>query len=56
MEGESGSTRSILDELHSWDIKGVQIEGEGVVTQSIIDELHSADLVKWKIKVALLEV
>ena len=39
MEGESGVTRSIIDELHSWDIQGDQIEGEGDVTRSIIDEL-----------------
>ena len=56
MQSESGVTLSIIDELHSWDIKGVKSEGEIVVTQSIIDELHSADLVKWKIKMALLEV
>ena len=28
MEGESGVTRSIIDELQSWDIQGDQIEGE----------------------------
>ena len=28
MEGESGVTRSIIDELHSSDIQGNQIEGE----------------------------
>ena len=32
------------------------MEGEGGVTRSIIDQLHSADRVKWKLKVALLEV
>ena len=40
MEGESGVTRSIIDELHSSDIQGDQIEGESGVTRSIIDELH----------------
>ena len=40
MEGESGVTRSNIDELHSCDIQGVQIEGESGVTRSIIDELH----------------
>ena len=42
MEGESGVTRSINDELHSWDIEEDQMEGESVVTRSIIDELHSS--------------
>ena len=41
MEGESGVTRSIIDEIHYWDIQGDQIEGESGVTRSIIDELHS---------------
>ena len=39
MERESGVTRSIIDELHSWDIQGDQTEGESGVTRSIIDEL-----------------
>ena len=41
MEGESGFTRSIIDELHSSDIERDQMEGESGVTQSIIDELYS---------------
>ena len=40
MEGESGVTRSIIDELHSFDIQLVQMEGAGGVTRSITDELH----------------
>ena len=44
MEGEGGVTRSIIDELHSWDIQRDQLEGETRVTRSIIDELHSADI------------
>ena len=44
MEGEIGVTRSIIDELHSWDVQGDQMEGEGDVTRSIIDELHSSDI------------
>ena len=36
MEGESGVTRSIIDELHSSDIEGDKMEGEGGVTGSII--------------------
>ena len=44
MEGESGVTRSIINELHSSDIQGDQMEGEIGVTRSIIDELHSSDI------------
>ena len=56
MEGESGVTRVIIDELHSWDVQGDQMEGESGVTRIIIDELHSSDMIKWKVKVVLLEV
>ena len=31
MESESGVTRSIIDELHSSDIQGYQMEGEIVL-------------------------
>ena len=41
MESESGVTRNIFDELHSWDIQADQIEGESGLTRSIMDELHS---------------
>ena len=41
MEGESGVTRSIIDELHCSDIQGDHMEGECGVTQSFIDKLHS---------------
>ena len=44
MEGEIGVTRSIIDELHSSDIQGVQIEVESGVTRSIIEEPHSWDI------------
>ena len=44
MEGESGVTRSIMDELHSWDIQRHQMEGEVGVTGSIIDELLPLDI------------
>ena len=44
MEGESGVTRSIIDELHSWDIQGDEMESESGVTRSIIDERHSSDI------------
>ena len=44
MEAEIGVTRSIIDELHSSDIQGVQMEGESGFTRSFIDELHSLDI------------
>ena len=31
MEGESGLTRRIIDEIHSWDIQEDQIEAESMV-------------------------
>ena len=43
MGDESGVTRSIIDEIHCFDIKGDQMEGQSGVTRSIIDELHSSD-------------
>ena len=44
MEGESGVTQSIIDELYSSDIQQDQMEGESGVTRTIIDELHSLDI------------
>ena len=44
MEGESGVTRSIIDELPSSYIQGCQLEGGSGVTPSIIDEHHSWDI------------
>ena len=44
MEGESGVSGSIIDELHSCDIEVDQMEGESGLTQSISDELHSPDI------------
>ena len=43
MEGESGISRSVIDELHSSDIQGDQTGGENGVTRIINDELHSSD-------------
>ena len=37
MEGEGGVTQSIIDELHSWDIQGNQMEGESGITRRIND-------------------
>ena len=36
--------QSIIDELHSSDIEGDQMEREGVVSRSVIDELHFLDI------------
>ena len=44
MEGEIGVTRSVIDELHSSDIRGVQMEGQRNFTRRIIDGLHSSDI------------
>ena len=43
MEGESGGTRSVIDELHSSDIRVNQMEGGSGVSRSIMDEFHSSD-------------
>ena len=40
IEGESGVTRSIVDELHSWDIQRDEVEGESCGTPSIMDEVY----------------
>ena len=40
MEGESGVTLSVIDELHSWDMQGDQKEGKSGVSRSIIADLH----------------
>ena len=44
MEGESGVTRSIIDQLHSLHIQEDQIEDESFVAPSTIDEIHSSDI------------
>ena len=44
MEGESGVTGSIIDELRSLDSHGDQMEDESGVTRRIMDELHSSDI------------
>ena len=56
MQGETGFTRRIIDELHCWDIQRDEMEGESGVTRSNIDELHSSDVVKRKVKLVLREV
>ena len=37
MEGGSGATRSIIDEIHYWDIEGDQMKAESCVNGSVID-------------------
>ena len=44
MAGESGVTRSIIENFHSLDIQGDQMENETGVTRTIIDELHCSDI------------
>ena len=44
MEGESGVTRSVIDEIHFLDIQPDQMAGESGVTRNIVDELHSWDI------------
>ena len=44
MEGESGVTQSVIDELLSSDIRGDEMVGESGVTRSIFDVLHSSDI------------
>ena len=44
MEGESGFTGSIIDEVDSWDIERDQMEGESCVTRGIIDLLNSWEI------------
>ena len=58
MEGDSGDTRSVIDEVHSWDIQGDQTEGESMVLlkespMNLI--LGMSNQIKWKLKVGLLE-
>ena len=44
MVGETGVTRSIIDELLFSYIQGFQMERESGFIRSIIDELHSSDI------------
>ena len=40
MEGESGVTSSIIDDIPASDIQEDEMEGESAVVRSIIDEVH----------------
>ena len=44
MEGDSGVTQSIINELLSMDFQGNQMEGESGGTRSISDQHHSSDI------------
>ena len=44
MECQSGVTRSIFDELRSWDMQGDQMEGQSGFTRSVNDELNSSGI------------
>ena len=44
MQGESGVTPGIIDQLHSSDIQRDQMEDESRVARRWIDELHSLDI------------
>ena len=44
MDGKSGVTRSIIEELHSSDMQRDHVECENGVTGTIVDELHSSDI------------
>ena len=59
MEGESGRSRSIMDELLSWDIQGYKMEIESMVLLEISSMkfiLGIYNEMKGKVKVVLLEV
>ena len=49
MEGGSGLTRSIIEELHSWGIQGDQMEGENVLLELSLMNfiLRIAKEIKW---------
>ena len=54
MEGGVCVTRSVIDELHSWDIQGDQMEGERMVLLKV--SLMNFILRISQAKVVLLEV
>ena len=58
MEGESGVTRSFIDELHSSDIQGDQGKVKVVLLEVPLMKfiLEISNESKWKVKVVLLEV
>ena len=58
MEAESGVTRSIIDEVHSWDIQGNEMEGGSMVLLKVSSMnliLGMSKEITWNLKVGLLE-
>ena len=59
LEGGRGLTRSIIDELHSWDNQGHQPEDESIVLLEVSSMnfiLRISKEIKGKLKVVLLKV
>ena len=59
MEAECYVSRSIMDELHSWDIQGDQMEGESKVLLEVLSMNFILGIyheINGKVKVVLLEV
>ena len=59
MEGGSGLTRSSIDELHSLDVQGSQMEGESIVLVEVSGMnfiLGICNDIKRMVKVVLLEL
>ena len=59
MEGQYGITRSIIDEIHSWNIQGDEIEGEIMVLLEVSLMnfiLRIFQEIKWKVNLMFLEV
>ena len=61
MDGENGVTRRIIDELHSLDMQGDQMEGEKKVLLEVswinlIAIVGMSKEIKWKVEFLLLEV
>ena len=53
MEGESGVTRSMFDEIQSWDIQRDQMKGESIVLFEVASMkfvLGISKEIKWKVK------
>ena len=53
MEGESGVTRSMIDELNPWDVKGDEMVAESMVLLdvSLINFIFGISKeIKWKVK------
>ena len=48
MQGKRGVTRSIIDERHSSDIHGDQMQDGNGVIRSIIDEVYSWDIQRYQ--------